>query len=63
MFARSSSWRNESRGLLGLRRCSCTNRDRWATPLTRFRDYADVFRRGVLEVGKLLQGVKARPGG
>lgn len=26
-------------------------------------DYADVFRRGVLEVAKLLQGVKARPGG
>ena len=26
-------------------------------------DYADVFRRGVLEVGKLLKGVKARPGG
>ena len=26
-------------------------------------DYADVFRRGVLEVGKLLQDVKARPGG
>ena len=27
------------------------------------RDYADVFRRGVLEVDKLLQGVKAKPGG
>ena len=27
------------------------------------RDYADVFRRGILEVGKLLQGVKAKPGG
>ena len=26
-------------------------------------DYADVFRRGVLEIGKLLQGVKAKPGG
>lgn len=26
-------------------------------------DYADVFCRGILEVGKLLQGVKARPGG
>ena len=26
-------------------------------------DYADVFRRGVLEVGKLLQGVRAEPGG
>ena len=26
-------------------------------------DYADVFRRGVLEVDKLLHGVKARPGG
>ena len=26
-------------------------------------DYAGVFRRGVLEVGKLLQGVKASPGG
>ncbi len=25
--------------------------------------YADVFRRGILEVGKLLRGVKARPGG
>ena len=25
-------------------------------------DYADVFRRGVLEVGRLLQGVKAKPG-
>ena len=24
-------------------------------------DYADVFRRGILEVGKLLQGVKAKP--
>ena len=27
------------------------------------RGYADVFRRGVLEVGKLVEGVKARPGG
>ena len=26
-------------------------------------DYADVFRRGVLEIGKLLQGVKATPSG
>ena len=26
-------------------------------------DYADVFRRGILEVGKLLQGVKATPSG
>ncbi|MCY4239006.1 MAG: hypothetical protein OXC93_11750 [Rhodospirillaceae bacterium] len=26
-------------------------------------DYADVFRRGILEVGKLLQGVTAKPGG
>ena len=26
-------------------------------------DYADVFRRGVIEVGELLQGVNARPGG
>ena len=26
-------------------------------------DYADVFRRGVLEVGKLLQGVKVKPSG
>ena len=26
-------------------------------------EYADVFRRGVLEVGKLLEGVTARPGG
>ena len=26
-------------------------------------DYADVFRRGILEVGKLMQGVKAKPGG
>jgi len=26
-------------------------------------DYADVFRRGILEVANLLQGVKARPGG
>ena len=26
-------------------------------------DYADMFRRGVLEVDRLLQGVKARPGG
>ena len=26
-------------------------------------DYADVFRRGVLEVGKLLQDVRVRPGG
>lgn len=25
-------------------------------------DYADMFRRGILEVGKLLQGVKAKPG-
>lgn len=27
------------------------------------QDYADVFRRGVLEVGALLQGVRAEPGG
>ena len=26
-------------------------------------DYADVFRRGILEVAELLQGVRARPGG
>lgn len=26
-------------------------------------DYADVFRRGVLEVAELLKGVRARPGG
>ena len=31
--------------------------------LGEIRDYADVFRRGVLEVDKLLQGVKAKPGG